>query len=290
MSWRLALALCVAGCAPAATSTKLEVIATVYPIQEFARWVGGDRVRVALLIPPGVEAHSWEPTPQDVMGLRQARLFLYNGAGLEPWVTRLLNDTLAPPLRVVEVTRGMDLIQKNGRPDPHVWLDPLLAAQEVETIKDALTQVDPQGASLYDANARTARSRLEALDQRLRERLASCQRRELVVSHDAFGYVAKRYGLTLITLAGLTPEVEPSPTQLAQVVKTARRANARTVFVESLVSPRLAETLAREVGAEVRVLNPIEGLTKQEARDRKDYWRLMEANLDALQVGLGCQA
>ncbi len=290
MSWRLALALCVAGCAPAATSTKLEVIATVYPIQEFARWVGGDRVQVALLVPPGVEAHSWEPTPQDVMGLRHARLFLYNGAGLEPWVTRLLNDTLAPPLRVVEVTRGMDLIQKNGRPDPHVWLDPLLAAQEVETIRDALTQVDPQGASLYDANARTARSRLDALDQRFREGLASCQRRELVVSHDAFGYLAKRYGLTLIALAGLTPEVEPSPTQLAQVVKTARRANARTVFVESLVSPRLAETLAREVGAEVRVLNPIEGLTKNEARDRKDYWRLMEANLDTLQAGLGCRA
>ena len=288
MGWRLPLILSLAGCVPAATSTRLEVVATVYPIQEFARWVGGDRVQITLLVPPGVEAHSWEPTPQDLVRVRRARLFLYNGAGLEPWLSRFLQESLPPSVRVIEVTRGMAFIQKNGRPDPHVWLDPLLAAGEAEAIKSALAQVDPEGEALYDANVRQVRTRLEALDQRFREGLATCQRRELLVSHDAFGYLARRYHLTLIALAGLTPEVEPSPAQLAQVVRVARRANAKTVFVESLVSPRLAETLARELGAEVRMLNPVEGLTEAEVRAGKDYWKLMETNLEALRAGLGC--
>ncbi|MBI1893608.1 MAG: zinc ABC transporter substrate-binding protein [Candidatus Rokubacteria bacterium] len=284
---RLMLALLLSGCSQAVTPTALEVVATVYPVAEVARWVGGDRTRLTLLVPPGVEAHSWEPNPQDVAQLRRARLFLYNGVGLEPWVSRLVDGSPAS-LHRVEATMGLDLIRRDGQPDPHVWLDPLLIAQEVETIRSAFAQANPADATTYDANARAARVRLEALDRRFRDGLAKCQRREVVVSHDAFSYLARRYRLTLITLAGLTPEVEPSPTQLAHLVKAARRANARTVFVESLVSPRLAETLARELGAEVRVLNPIEGLTEAEAREGKDYWKLMEANLEALRAGLGC--
>lgn len=288
MILRLLVGLLLAGCSSAATPTSLEVVATVYPVHEFARWVGGDRVRFTLLVPPGVEAHSWEPSPQDLTRLSRAGLFLYNGAGLEPWISRLVDNGAAASLLRVEATRGLDLIRRNDRPDPHVWLDPVLAAQQVETIRSALAQAHPADAAIYDANARSARARLEALDRRFREGLASCQRRELVVSHDAFAYLARRYNLTLIALMGLTPDVEPTPTQLAQLVRTARRVKARTVFVESLVSPRLAETLARELGAEVRVLNPIEGLTEAEARGGKDYWSLMEANLDALRAGLGC--
>lgn len=284
---RLMLALLLAGCSQAATPTALEVVATVYPVAEFARWVGGDGVRVTLLVPPGVEAHSWEPSPRDLVNLRRARLFLYNGAGLEPWVSRVVDGSPAS-LHQVETTKGIDLIRRNGQPDPHVWLDPVLVAQQVETIRTALAQAIPADAATYDTNARAARARLETLDRRFREGLVSCQRREVVVSHDAFTYLARRYRLTLITLAGLTPDVEPSPAQLAHLVKAARRTNARTVFVESLVSPRLAETLARELGAEVRVLNPIEGLTDAEAREGKDYWKLMEANLEALRAGLGC--
>lgn len=286
--WRLGLVLCLSGCAPAATPARLEVIATVYPIQEFARWAGGDRVHVILLVPPGVEAHSWEPTPQDLMMVRRARLFLYNGAGLESWVPRLLSESSPPSVLSVETTRGLDLIQRNGRPDPHVWLDPLLAASQVGTITSALARVDPESAALYEANARLARTRLEALDQRFRDGLATCQQRDVVVSHDAFSYLARRYRLSLIALSGVAPEVEPSPTQLAELVRAARRVKAGTVFVESLASPRLAEALAREVGATVRRLNPIEGLTPAEAREGKDYWALMEANLEALRVGLRC--
>ena len=288
MSAWLMLALVLAGCSQAPTPTSVEVVTTIYPVHELARWVGGDRARLTLLVPPGVEAHSWEPSPQDLARLSRARLFVYNGAGLEPWVSRLVNTGSPTSFHRVEVTQGLDLIRRNGQPDPHVWLDPLLVAQEVETIRGALAQVNPPDAATYEANARAARARLETLDRRFREGLASCQRRELVVSHEAFAYLARRYNLTLIALMGLSPEVEPSPTQLAKLVRTARRANARTVFVESLVSPRLAETLARELGAEVRALNPVEGLTEAEARAGKNYWSLMEANLEALRAGLGC--
>ena len=288
MSAWLMLALVLAGCSQAPTPTSVEVVTTIYPVHELARWVGGDRARLTLLVPPGVEAHSWEPSPQDLARLSRARLFVYNGAGLEPWVSRLVNTGSPTSFHRVEVTQGLDLIRRNGQPDPHVWLDPLLVAQEVETIRGALAQANPPDAATYEANARAARARLETLDRRFREGLASCQRRELVVSHEAFAYLARRYNLTLIALMGLSPEVEPSPTQLAKLVRTARRVNARTVFVESLVSPRLAETLARELGAEVRALNPVEGLTEAEARAGKNYWSLMEANLEALRAGLGC--
>ena len=288
MSAWLMLALVLAGCSQAPTPTSVEVVTTIYPVHELARWVGGDRARLTLLVPPGVEAHSWEPSPQDLARLSRARLFVYNGAGLEPWVSRLVNTGSPTSFHRVEVTQGLDLIRRNGQPDPHVWLDPLLVAQEVETIRGALAQANPPDAATYEANARAARARLETLDRRFREGLASCQRRELVVSHEAFAYLARRYNLTLIALMGLSPEVEPSPTQLAKLVRTARRVNARTVFVENLVSPRLAETLARELGAEVRALNPVEGLTEAEARAGKNYWSLMEANLEALRAGLGC--
>ena len=288
---------------------KLLVVATFYPLYEFARQVTGDRAEVVSLVPPGVEPHDWEPAPQDVTRVQKARLFVYNGAGLEPWTDSLLkafvdrsravNTTEGLPLVAADLPRhgdehadeaqGGDHKRTAARPDPHVWLDPVLARAQVARIVSALEKADPGNADAYRENARAFHERLGALHAAFEQGLRQCARRDIVVSHAAFGYLARRYGLTVVPVMGLAPESEPSPAQLATIVEFARRRKVRYIFFETLVSPKLAETVAREIGAGTLVLNPIEGVTKEERAAGKGYLALMEENLANLRVGLECR-
>ena len=196
----------------------------------------------------------------------------------------------------VDATKGIDL-PRAGRPsvnaravDPHVWLDPVLAQVQVDAIQSGLAEVDPAHAIAYADNARAFKTRLAALDQAFRRPGSrDCESRDVFASHAAFSYLARRYRLTLIPVMGLAPESEPNPSDLAAIARQARRQKVRYIFFETLVSSRLAETLAREVGAGMLVLNPIEGLTKEEAATGKGYVALMEANLANLRTGLGCK-
>jgi zinc transport system substrate-binding protein len=165
----------------------------------------------------------------------------------------------------------------------------VLAQAQVEALRGALARTDPDGAAAYADNARRFTERLAALHQSFEQGLAQCERRDVVVSHAAFGYLTRRYRLSQVPVMGLSPEAEPSPAELAAIVRFVRRHKVRTIFFETLVSSRLAETLAREVGAQSRVLNPVEGLTREEAAAGKDYVRLMEDNLANLRTALGCR-
>ncbi len=265
------------------------VVVTFYPVYEFTRQVAGDRAEVVSLVPPGVEPHDWEPSPQDVVQAQRARLFVYNGAGFEPWAGRLLTDIAGKSTLAVETTKGLDLLRAASQAiDPHVWLDPVLAQSQVEAIRAGLEQADPPNRAVYAEHARAFVSRLRALDEAFAAGLGNCARREVVTSHAAFGYLTRRYRLTQISVAGLAPESEPSPADLAAIVDIGRRLRVKYVFFETLVSPRLAETLARELGAKTLVLNPIEGLTKEEAAAGKGYLDLMRTNLESLRIGLDC--
>jgi zinc transport system substrate-binding protein len=309
--WAVLLATVAAACqeAPAPAGKPL-VVASFYPMYEFSRQVAGDRAEVVSLVPPGVEPHDWEPSPQKLVEVQNARLLVYNGAGFEPWVDRLLQDVTGRKLIVIETTRGLDLIPapgtgaagsaptaagmdarktRNGAGDPHVWLDPVLAQSQVEAIRAGLAQGDPANTAAYDEHARAFRARLGALDAAFQAGLRDCEHRDIVVSHASFAYLARRYGLTQVALMGLAPESEPSPAELAAIANLARRRKVTSIFFETLVSSRLAETLAREIGAKTLVLNPIEGLTKEEAAAGKGYVDLMEANLQSLRTGLGCR-
>jgi zinc transport system substrate-binding protein len=287
---------------PPPRADRLPVVASFYPLYEFTRQVGGDRVEVTALVPAGVEPHDWEPSPQDMTRLERARLFIYNGAGLEPWAPKLLaaareggpvavNTTEGLALQVADLPRHdhAHAAPAKGEPDPHVWLDPELARAQVEAIRAALARMDPAGAQVYEANARAFTERLAALHGEFEAGLADCARRELFTSHAAFGYLARRYRLTVIPIMGLTPEAEPSPAELARLVRLARRHRIRYVFTETLLSPRLAETLAREVGAQTLVLNPVEGLTREEEAAGTGYVDLMRQNLRTLRLGLECR-
>ncbi len=274
-----------------APDAKPLVIASFYPMYDFARQVAGDRAQVVSLVPPGVHGHDWEPSPQDVARLRQARVFVYNGARFEPWAQKMITEAARPSTVVVAASTGLARARSAGTSevDPHVWLDPVLAQGEVEAIRGALEQGDPAGKVVYDENARAFKAKLAGLHERFAAGLRDCARREVVVTHTAFGYLTRRYQLEQVAVMGLAPESEPSPAALAHIVRVARQRKVTTIFVEPLVNPRLGETLARELGAKVLSLNPIEGVTAQEAAAGKGYTDLMVQNLESLRAGLGCK-
>lgn len=279
---------------------KVRVTASFYPMAEFARQVGGDKVEVSTLISPGVEPHDYDPTPQDIAGVHKSRLFIYNGAGLEPWADRIGDDLASGGVVVVNASAGLDLMTKdagtdggssgnNSTFDPHVWLDPVLAGREVDNIKAGLIEADPQNQDFYENNANAYKDKLADLDKAYRGGLANCGRRDIVSSHQAFKYLAARYGLDVMAISGLSPDEEPSPQKLAEVAQFARDHGVRYIFFETLVSPKLSETIASEVGAMTLVFNPLEGLTEEEISQGKDYLSVQRDNIANLRIALDCK-
>ena len=249
-------------------------MASFYPLAFAAEQVGGAGLDVENLTPPGAEPHDLELSPIDAAALRDARLVLLLGHGFQPQ----LEDAAGGGDNVLRLldTPGLDVLP-NG--DPHVWLDPLRYARIVMRIGEALGR-EQAAAQLV--------SRLRELDAEYRSGLADCARHEIVTSHEAFAYLAQRYGLEQVPITGLSPEAEPQPADLAHVVQLVEERGVTTIYYETLVSPRIAETVARETGATTAVLDPIEGLTKDEIAAGDDYFTRMRANLRALEEGLGC--
>jgi zinc transport system substrate-binding protein len=256
------------------SQSRKRVVAAFYPLAYAAQQVGGSRVEVTNLTPPGAEPHDLEATPGDVQAIKSADLVLLLGHGFQPQ----LEDAAGRGKKVIWLldTPGLHSFD-NG--DPHVWLDPVRYALIVRRIGQALGRA--QAAAGLEA-------RLRALDHEYRRGLAHCARHEIVTSHEAFAYLARRYGLEQVAITGLTPEAEPAPKDLQRVVELVRRTHATTIFFETLVSPRIAETVARETHAKTAVLDPLEGLTPAEASRGEDYFTLMRANLRALRGALGC--
>ena len=270
------LLVCAAGCrgGSAASPAKETVVASFYPLAYAAEEVGNGAVDVENLTPAGAEPHDLEVSPQDVAAIREADIVLLLGDGFQPQ----LEDAAGTGKNVLRLldTPGLDL-RPDG--DPHVWLDPLRYAKIVGRIGQALHEPDA---------AARLQARLRDLDREYRTGLAHCERREIVTSHEAFGYLAERYGLEQVAITGLSPEVEPEPAKLQHVVELVRERGVTTIYFETLVSPRIAETVARETGARTAVLNPIEGLTKNEVSKGENYFPLMRTNLRSLREGLGC--
>ena len=259
----------------ASSSGRKQVVAAFYPLARAAQQLGGPTVEVTNLTPPGVEPHDLEATPQDVQAIHSADLVLLLGHGFQPQ----LEDAAGHGKKVVWLldTPGLHRFD-NG--DPHVWLDPSRYALIVGRIGQALGR--PHTAVEFE-------SRLRALDREYRRGLAHGARHEIVTSHEAFAYLAQRYGLRQVAITGLTPEAEPAPKDLQRVVEFVRRTHATTIFFETLVSPRIAQTVARETHAKTAVLDPIEGITAADATRGADYFTVMRANLRALRGALGCR-
>jgi zinc transport system substrate-binding protein len=256
------------------------VVAAFYPLAFVAERVGGQGFEVENLTPPGVEPHDLELSPRDVERIRSADVVLYLGGGFQPALEEAVGGARG---RAIDVLEGLALRpgpDEDEPYDPHVWLDPVRFASAVERVGAAF------GRSVAAARLQADLRRLHAAYAR---GLASCERKTVVTSHDAFGYLVSRYRLEQIAITGVSPEAEPSPRELERVAEQVRRSGATTVFFETLLSPRLAETVARETGADTAVLNPLEGLTDDELARGEDYLSVMRANLRALRTALGCR-
>jgi zinc transport system substrate-binding protein len=273
----LGIALLSAGCGNNTSSSSAEknVVAAFYPLAFAAERIGGHSVEVTNLTPPGVEPHDLEATPSDVQKIESADLVLLLGHGFQPQ----LEDAAGHSDKVLLLldTPGLHRFD-NG--DPHVWLDPARFALIVERVGNALHE--PRTTERLVADLRT-------LDDEYRTGLAHCARHEIVTSHEAFAYLAQRYGLQQVGITGLSPEAEPTPRDLQHVIDVVRKTHATTVFFETLLSPRIADTVASETHTKTAVLNPIEGLMPAQAARGEDYFSLMRANLSALGKALGCR-
>ena len=275
------VAVVVTGCGRSGDAARrATVVGSFYPLAWVAERVAAPGTRIVDLTPAGAEPHDLELTPRDLETLRDANVVLYLGHGFQPAVEKAVEGRSGPSIDLLSTQTLRPGAEEGATADPHVWLDPTRLARIAIAVGSALHR---------EQAAEHLAAELHTLDREFRTGLARCRRHEIVTSHAAFGYLAARYGLVQVALTGLSPEAEPSPKDLGRLVDDVRRSGATVVFSETLVSPRLAETIAREAGAATAVLDPIEGLTEDEASAGEDYLSRMRWNLATLRKALGCR-
>jgi zinc transport system substrate-binding protein len=280
------------GGAEKAGPRRINVVASFYPLYEAAQRVGGAGVKVTNLTPAGSEPHDVELNTRQVDRIEDADLVVFLGRGFQPALEKAAARAKGAKVDILD-DLGSLLPAPDGDDklvvDPHVWLDPRLFKQIVAEVAGALAAADPANRATYEANAGAYTGQLGELDAAFAAGLASCARRVVVTSHAAFGYLAGRYGLSQEAIAGLEPESEPSPKRLAELAGRVRTEGSTTVFYETLVSPKVARSLAREAGVTTAVLDPLEGLSDADAKAGRTYLSAMRENLDALRSALGCR-
>jgi zinc transport system substrate-binding protein len=299
-----AAVLLLAGCGSddggSGAGDRLDVVAAFYPLEWAASRIGGDRIEVSSLTAPGAEPHDLELTPQDVAGVSDADLLVYLGgfqsavdeaadsqAGDHAWdVAESADLSLTAEEHGHDEGEEEEHAEGEEAADPHFWLDPTRLADVGDALADQLAEIDPDGAETYEQNAAALREELEALDAEMTDGLTGCGVDTVVTSHDAFGYLADRYGFQVVGVTGLSPSTEPSADQLAEIADLVTERGVTTVYTETLVDPSVAETVADEAGVQTAVLDPLEGLTDESAGD--DYLAVMRANLATLREGQAC--
>ncbi|SIN88910.1 zinc transport system substrate-binding protein [Carnobacterium alterfunditum] len=281
---------------------KLQIVTTFYPMYDFTKNVVQDTADVSLLIPAGTEPHDFEPSAKMVADIENADVFIYNSDDMETWVPSVLENIKDSETVIVNASEGIDFIHNEELEehdheedheeyhvhaiDPHVWLDPVLAQTEVLTIQAGLIEADPDNVDLYEANAEVYIQKLDNLNQEFEKAFEGAENRTFVTQHAAFAYLAQQYDLTQIAISGLSPELEPSPAKLAELSVFAKENNVNHIYFEDNASSKIAETLATEVGVELAVLSPIEGITQEDQDLGIDYIQLMKNNLESLKKSI----
>jgi len=279
-------------------NNKVQVVTTLYPLYDFSKNIAGDRADVSLLLPPGVEPHSFEPKPDDVFAINNADIFIYTGKFMEVWAQDIINGLTNNNVLVVDSSKNIKLIPSvfvdedgpAGSMDPHIWLDFDKAKTMVDNITDAFVQADPQNSSYYKHNAAEYKQRLDDLDKQYSTALASCKSKDIIYAgHYAFGYLAKRYSLNYVAALGVSPDAEPTVSDLISLVEQIKKGNIKYIFYEELTSPKIAQTLSGETGTSMLILNALHNVSKKDIQNGVSYIYLMDKNLDNLKKGLQCQ-
>lgn len=350
---RASLALCACflftavfvGCGTEASDqpvdpNRLQVMASFYTMYDFAQKIGGEHVQVTCMVPSGTEPHDWEPSTKDITRMEQADVFIYNGAGMEHWVSDVLAGLSNKKLISVEASQGVSLLRsaeeedghdheaahadedeedshdhddadaedaaheddaadhtvvaapdghdahEHGEYDPHVWLDPMNAKQEMQNICAAFSKADPERRADYQANYEKWAKQLDELDKIYQMTLENLSERNIVVAHEAYGYLCRRYNLMQVSIEGMSPDSEPDPGRMADIIDFVRANNVRAIFFEELSGSRTAETVAAETGVKLLTLSPLEGLSDRQEETGGDYFSVMEENLQQLTEAL----
>ena len=339
---RASLALCACllftavfvGCGTEASDepvdpNRLQVMASFYTMYDFAQKIGGEHVQVTCMVPSGTEPHDWEPSTKDITRMEQADVFIYNGAGMEHWVSDVLAGLSNKKLISVEASQGVSLLRsaeeedghdhadeedaavsnaaaheddaadptvvaapdghdghEHGEYDPHVWLDPMNVKQEMQNICEAFSEADPEHRADYQANYEKWAKQLDELDKTYQTTLENLSERNIVVAHEAYGYLCRRYNLTQVSIEGMSPDSEPDPGRMADIIDFVRTNNVRAIFFEELSGSRTAETVAAETGVKLLTLSPLEGLSDRQEETGGDYFSVMEENLQQLTEAL----
>ncbi len=287
---------------------RIKVMATLFPLYDFARQIGQDKVDVNLILPPGVEAHSFEPRPADMKRIEGSDCLIFTGYAMEPWMDRLMKGIDSKKLVIIDASKSIILRKRNhdagdndrhdkvhpfghqDGSDPHVWLDFTNAMTMADTIAAGLALKDPVNKAFYMTNAEAYKKQLADLDRKYRQGLSSCHSKVVIhAGHMIFGYLADRYGLTYLSAyGGFAPNAEPTPRRLAELTKRVKKYDVKAIYHEELVKPAMAEALAGETGVPLLMLHGAHNMTKEEIGRGVTFIQLMESNLVNLKRGLQC--
>ena len=292
-------------------SGKLNIVTTLFPSYDFAKIIGQDKVEVSLLLPPGVESHSFEPRPSDIVKINKSDLFVYTGKYMEPWAEDIIKGLTNKDVSIVDSSNGITLSKREENHDdeeegvheeelendhghegidPHIWLGLDNAQVMVDNIVNAISQKDPANSDFYMKNAIEYKNRLVQLDNQFKSTLAKCEGREIIYGgHYAFGYMAKRYGLAYTSAQGFSPDSEPTASDLVNLVEQIKAGGIKYVFYEELTSPKIAQTLANETKAQLLLLNAAHNIAKEDYKKGVSFASIMEQNLANLKIGLNCK-
>ncbi len=278
---------------------KISIVTTIYPVYDFASNIAGDKAEIINLVPTGVEPHNFELSPKDMQLIEEADLFIYNGAGMESFVDKTLHAIQNEDLVIIECSKDVALLESNhahhdeehedahhAKTDPHTWLSVENAIVAIEYIKDALIDADTKNKQYYEDNFLAYKEELLELDTLYREALKDLPRDTIVVNHEAFGYLCEAYGLHQVGIEGLSADSEPDSARMKEIIDFCKEEDIQVILFEELVSPKVAQTVASEIGAETMVLNPIGGLTAEQEAEGKNYITLMKDNLEVLKTAL----
>ncbi|MGX6992483.1 zinc ABC transporter substrate-binding protein [Vagococcus penaei] len=275
---------------------KLKIITTFYPMYDFTKQVVGDDADVSMLIEAGVEPHDYEPSAKDMAKIQEADVFVYNSNEMETWVGAVLKNIDTDKVQIIEASKGIKLLdgqheeegdEHEGHDhayDPHVWLDPVLAKQEVATITANLTDKFPDKKANFEKNSQDYQKKLEGLNDDYVSAFKGATTRKFVTQHQAFSYLAHQYDLTQIPISGLNPDQEPTPKELKQIEDLVKKEQVSIIYVENIGSAKIAKTISSATGAELKVLNPLESLSKKDQEAGQDYLSVMKENLNMLKL------
>jgi zinc transport system substrate-binding protein len=273
---------------------KPTVVASFYPLYFFVSRIGGDVISPYNVTPAGAEPHDYEPTTGDLSTMERSVVVIANGAGLESWGSHVATTLAEKHIPFVQTSQSLATLtateaEKETVKDPHTWLDPVLMQEQVKMITRALVEALPSHAEQFRFHEEQELIRLQELDHEFSTALAQCHSKNIVTSHQAFGYLAKRYGLKQLAVSGISPDAEPSPREISNLVDFVRRNKVKYIFFETLISPKIAQTIANETGVSTLVFNPLEGLTDKEIESGADYYSIMRQNLVNLKKALECK-